>query len=146
MARLSRTTLRTVRFYESEGLIASRAREDGSHRKFPFEELKKLQVISDLREAGLSLQEVKALLALKGSCANAQQAAGEMSSTLCLQVRELERRIETLQRVRGELAAMVEMLRVCRECTHPDFPRRCRDCHLTDYAATDRTTRLLWKN
>src|SRR5688572_32402073 len=88
MARLSQTTLRTVRFYEAEGLISSCSREDGSHRKFAPSELKKLQIISDLREAGLSLQEIKALVALKGGCKNAAQAAGTLSSTLCAQVEE----------------------------------------------------------
>ena len=146
MARLSRTTLRTVRFYEAEGLITSCAREDGSHRKFADSELKKLQIISDLREAGLSLQEVKALMAIKGGCTSAPQAAGELSSTLCAQVQELERRICTLQRVRAELAQMVENLRVCRECPHPDFPRRCHGCDQIDHSAADRATQLLWKN
>lgn len=146
MARLSHTTLRTVRFYESEGLISSFAREDGSHRKFASSELKKLQIISDLREAGLSLQEIKTLMALKGGCATATQAAGEMSSTLCAQVQELERRICTLQRVRNELSAMVDMLRVCLACKHPDFPRRCQNCDQIDQAAADRATQLLWKN
>jgi MerR family mercuric resistance operon transcriptional regulator len=146
MARLSRTTLRTVRFYEAEGLITSREREDGSHRQFPHTELLKLQIISDLREAGLSLQEIKALIALKGSCSTPRQAAGAMSSTLCDQVRELERRIATLQRVRDELSSMVDMLRVCHGCTHPDFPRRCRGCDVVDDAPADRATQLLWKN
>jgi DNA-binding transcriptional MerR regulator len=146
MARLSRTTLRTVRFYEAEGLITSREREDGSHRQFPESELHKLQIISDLRESGLSLQEIKALMALKGSCNSAGQAAGEMSSTLCNQVRELERRIATLQRVRQELTAMVEMLRVCHGCTNPGFPSRCRGCDLIDDASASRATQLLWKN
>src|SRR5262245_5090197 len=93
MARLSQTTLRTVRFYEEEGLIASREREDGCHRKFPPSELQKLQIISDLREAGFSLQDVKNLMALKGSCKTALQAASRMSSTLCSQLTELDRRI-----------------------------------------------------
>ena len=147
MARRSRTTLRTVRFYEAEGLIVSRAREDGSHRKFPPSELKKLQIISDLREAGLSLQEIKDLIALKNRCSTAEQAAGRMSSTICSQVRELDRRIETLQRVKAELMAMVGMLRVCQDCpqtTH--FPTNCRDCELVDSSGADRASQLLWKN
>jgi hypothetical protein len=92
------------------------------------------------------LQEIKALIALKGNCKTARQAAGEMSSTLCDQVRELERRIATLQRVRDELSSMVEMLRVCQGCTHPDFPSRCRGCDQIDDAPADRATQLLWKN
>jgi DNA-binding transcriptional MerR regulator len=146
MARLSGTTLRTVRFYEAEGLICSRTREDGTHRKFPPSELKKLQIISDLRDAGLSLQEIKTLIALKSGCKTACQAASQMSSTLCSQVRELDRRIETLQRVRAELAGMVNMLTVCRDCPHPQFPTGCQDCELVDQSAAGRAAQLLWKN
>ena len=146
MARLSRTTLRTVRFYEAEGLIVSREREDGGPRKFPPSELKKLQIISDLREAGLSLQEIKELIALKGRCTGAEQAASQVSGAICAQVRELDRRIETLQRVRAELASLVGMLRVCRDCPQPKFPSGCRDCDLVDSSAAERASQLLWKN
>jgi DNA-binding transcriptional MerR regulator len=146
MARLSQTTLRTVRFYEAEGLITSCEREDGSHRKFPASELKKLQIIADLRDAGLSLQEIKALIALKGKCGTPEQAACRMTSTLCAQVEELDRRIETLQRVRGELQSMLAMLRVCKQCTSPAFPARCNDCEMVEQPGAERATRLLWKN
>jgi DNA-binding transcriptional MerR regulator len=146
MARLSQTTLRTVRFYEAEGLIASRARGDGSHRKFPSSELEKLQIIADLREAGLSLQDIKELMALKGGYGTAEQAACKMSVALSAQIAELERRAATLQRVRGELMSMVGVLRVCQGCTHPDFPARCRDCTLVSAPAAARATQLLWKN
>jgi DNA-binding transcriptional MerR regulator len=146
MARLSHTTLRTVRFYEAEGLITPRAREDGSHRMFPRTELTKLQIISDLREAGLSLQEIKTLIALKSGCPTAQRAAGEMSSALCSQLAEIDRRLTTLHKVRSELTSMVGMLRICRECTHPEFPARCNGCEMVETPGVERATELLWKN
>ena len=62
MARLSQTTLRTVRFYEAEGLIQAMERGDGDHRRFARGELHKLQIISDLRESGLSLKQIKDLI------------------------------------------------------------------------------------
>lgn len=146
MARLGDTTLRTVRFYEAEGLITAKSREDGSQRKFPPEELKKLQIISDLRDSGLSLQEIKHLMALKSGCANAKQAAQQMAATLCARVAELDRRMATLQRVRGELGSMLEMLRTCGECNHPAFPKQCSGCDLVARPGVERTTALLWKN
>jgi DNA-binding transcriptional MerR regulator len=146
MARLGDTTLRTVRFYEAEGLIAADARRDGDHRKFPRGELKKLQIISDLRDAGLSLQEIKQLMALKSGCSNAKQAAAQMTATLCTRMEDLDRRIACLHRVRGELGSMVDMLRVCRDCTHPEFPRRCAGCEMVTRPGVERATQLLWKN
>src|SRR5690349_5178278 len=122
MARLGDTTLRTVRFYEAEGLITAQTRQDGSQRKFPPGELKKLQIISDLRESGLSLQEIKQLIALKSGCSNAKDAAREMASALCSRVAELDRRMASMKRVRNELGSMLEMLQTCGQCEHPDFP------------------------
>jgi DNA-binding transcriptional MerR regulator len=64
MARLSESTLRTVRFYEQEGLIEPERRSACGHRLFSGRELMKLQLALDLREAGLSLQNIKDLFCL----------------------------------------------------------------------------------
>jgi len=146
MARLSQTTLRTVRFYEAEGLIESMARAGGSHRKFPFSQLRKLQIISDLREAGLSLAEIKLLMSTKDGAASAASAASQLTAALCERIELLQRRIETLRRVREELLSTVATLRVCRDCDTPGFPEHCKDCHVLDEAAPSRSTDLLWKN
>lgn len=146
MARLSQTTLRTVRFYEAEGLITSQMREGGTHRKFAASELKKLQIILDLRDSGMSLQEIKSLMALKGGVSTAEKAACAMSTALCAQVQELDRRIATLQRVRVEFSSMVDMLKQCRTCTNPTFPVGCGTCDRTAQPDTERATQLLWKN
>ena len=62
MARLSSNTLRTVRFYEEAGLLSPVQRTDGGHRLFPQSELRKLQLVSDLRAAGFSLEEIREMI------------------------------------------------------------------------------------
>ena len=146
MARRSGTTLRTVRFYESEGLIASMARADGTHRRFPIKEFHKLQVISDLRESGQSLQELKDLIAIKSRNPTAIEAACDVTTAVCAQLETLDRRIETLQRVRQELVSTVSTLRACTECKEPGFPERCNDCTVVNHPNSSRATHLLWKN
>jgi DNA-binding transcriptional MerR regulator len=145
MARLSNTTLRTVRFYEEEGLITPVARGDGEHRKFPNCELKKLQTIAELREAGLSLQEIKALIALKKHCQTPNEASCQLSEALNARVTEIETRIATLQRTREELLRAVQILENCRNCTEPTFPSGCGDCDRVK-GAEPGAVRLLWKN
>jgi hypothetical protein len=92
------------------------------------------------------LQEIKVLIALKGKCTTPAQAACNMIAKLCAQVEEVERRIGTLARVRGELRSMLSMLNVCRECKHPAFPSRCDDCEVAKQPGAERATHLLWKN
>ncbi|MDD9938266.1 MAG: MerR family transcriptional regulator [Myxococcales bacterium] len=146
MARLGNTTLRTVRFYESEGLIEAADRTGGSHRKFAESELRKLQIISDLRDAGLSLQEIKDLIALKSGAQDAASAAGRLSRSVARQVAEIDGRIAALQRVRAELGNFSVMLDKCEGCEDPRYPERCRDCDVVNESGADRATELLWKD
>jgi len=89
MARLSGSTLRTVRFYEEEGLIEPEERSDGGHRKFSERQLARLQLALDLREAGLSLADIKALFDFKSTCSTAEEATLQMSAILERQVDEM---------------------------------------------------------
>lgn len=146
MARHSQTTLRTVRFYEAEGLIVSQARERGNHRRFPLSELFKLQAIVDLREAGLSLQDIKDLIGLKGQNPTAASASCELTTSLSSRIDELERRVTTLKRVRDELAATLRDIDPCRDCTIPGFPTSCFGCDRMLEPNLSRATHLLWKN
>ena len=147
MARLGSTTLRTVRFYEEEGLISSETREGGCHRRFAPSELKKLLIIGDLRAAGFSLHEIKTLVGLKRRCPTAQVAATKMSEALSARVARLQERIDTLGRVRAELVAMVSTIQRCKSCPEPVFPTaRCSSCEVTNQPASARATELLWKN
>jgi DNA-binding transcriptional MerR regulator len=148
MARLADTTLRTVRFYEAEGLISSQAREDGCQRRFPKTELTKLQTIADLREAGLSLQEIKDLVTLKqkSGCVNAPDAAARMSAAIGERLADIERRACALERVRRELVAMTQALETCTKCTKPAFPTQCRGCTESTVKDAERPNVLLWKH
>jgi len=146
MARRSGTTLRTVRFYEAEGLITSMARADGTHRRFPMEEFRKLQIISALRDSGLSLQRIKDLMAIKEHCSTPRAAASEVTTALCAQLEDIDRRIETLQTLRDDLLSTVGLLRTCQDCTEPGFPERCQKCEVVDQPGCARSADLLWKN
>lgn len=145
MARLSGSTLRTVRFYEEAGLLAPEERDEGCHRLFHERELHKLQLILDLREAGLSLQDIKDLFELKESCSGPSQASAQMSEILERQIDEMQRKIAKLRRLREELASTVTVINECRNCSEPQFPLRCCDCEVLSRPDLPRAVRLLWK-
>lgn len=145
MARLTGSTLRTVRFYEEAGLLAPEQRDEGCHRLFHDRELQKLQLILDLREAGLSLQDIKDLFDLKEGCSGASEASEQMSDILERQIDQMQRKIAKLRRLREELASTVTVINECRNCTDPRFPLRCCDCEVLNRADLPRAVRLLWK-
>lgn len=146
LARACETTVRTVRFYEEAGVLCPEARTDGGHRMFDEQDLTKLQLIMDLREAGLSLSDIRALFELKAQHPTAEAASRAMSGMLEDQIEAMHRKIETLRRLREELALTVAMMRECRSCERQDFPVACSGCDVVNRPGLPRAMRLLWND
>lgn len=129
MARLSGSTLRTVRFYEEAGILVPQHRTDGGHRLFAHWELKKLELVTDLRAAGFSLESIKELLQLKDSASNGAEASELLLARLTDQLGTIKERLAVLQRVMDSLSSACEYLERCSDCTtSPLFPKRCCEC------------------
>jgi len=129
MARLSGSTLRTVRFYEEAGILVPQHRTEGGHRLFGPWELKKLALVTDLRAAGFSLENIKELLDLKETAANGAEAVSLLLSRLNEQLSIITERLAVLQRVKESLSCATHYLERCADCTtSPLFPKRCAEC------------------
>jgi MerR family Zn(II)-responsive transcriptional regulator of zntA len=144
LARACATTLRTVRFYEEAGILCPETRSDGGHRLYGPEDLAKLQLVMDLREAGLSLCDIKDLFALKRKHATPEAASVAMQQALGAQIDEMQRKIATLRKLREELAQMVAIIAECRGCESTEFPKNCMDCDVMNRPGLPRAMRLLW--
>jgi len=144
LARACHTTVRTVRFYEEEGLLEPISRS-GGHRLFAPIQLQRLQLITDLREAGVSLQDIRALFELKKDCLSAPDAAVRMKGVLVGQIEETQRKIAVLRRLRTELSGMLAAIEECEGCTEPTFQERCGDCGVMNRPDLPRAMRLLWR-
>ena len=144
MARLSESTLRTVRFYEQEGLIEPMRRSHCGHRLFDGRELMKLQLALDLREAGLSLQNIKDLFGLKSDCACPEEASQRMSQVLTEQIDTMQQKIAKLRKLREELTAMVSVLTECQSCEDGNFPISCEKCDVLGSPQLPRALQVLW--
>ena len=129
MARLSQNTLRTVRFYEESGLLEPDRRTGGGHRLFGMRELRKLLLVSDLRAAGLALEDIREFLALKHRCPSGSLASRQVVAKLEEQVGLMNTRIALLKRLATELDAARTHLTACAMCEDPSaFPASCKSC------------------
>src|SRR5262247_851294 len=99
MVKRSGATPRTIRFYEEVGLIRPVGRTPGGHRLYSELELEKLGFISDLRDAGLSIEEIKQLFELRLSAPNARAASVEVARRLGEKMEELRRKVTVLARL-----------------------------------------------
>lgn len=144
LARACQTTVRTVRFYEEAGVLCPETRSRGGHRLFGIADLEKLQLVMDLREAGLSLGQIRALFELKNEQTTAAAASAAMAEVLEDQIVEMQRKIALLRRLREELASMVAILGECQSCEASSFPAGCCDCDVMNRSDLPRAMRLLW--
>ena len=145
MARLTHNTLRTVRFYEEEGILRPVRRTEGGHRLFDRPELERLLLVTDMREAGLSLDEIKSILAVKSRATNGADAAREATSILTKRMDELRDKLAVLARLQADLTQTAEIVSACRECKDPRFPTQCGSCTvMTSHPSLPRSLRVLW--
>jgi DNA-binding transcriptional MerR regulator len=146
MARLSNSTLRTVRFYEEEGILRPVARTEGGHRLFERTELARLLLVSDMRAAGLSLGEIKELLAMKSSAESGGAAAKVATRALAQRIRELDEKLGALTRLREDLVRTASVVAACLSCEgHEFFPEQCDRCAIiASEKDPPRALKVLW--
>ncbi len=103
LARATGNTVRTVRFYEEQGLLRPSVVSGGGHRRYTHEDLERLRLILDLRELGLRIGDIRALFDLRSGCSNVAEFAVRFREVLLRHLERAEARLERLHRVKREL-------------------------------------------
>ncbi|MHB8242487.1 MAG: helix-turn-helix domain-containing protein [Solirubrobacteraceae bacterium] len=106
VARLAKTTPRTIRYYEEIGLLpAAPARASGRHRLYTQGEVDRLREVMRLKSLlGVSLEELKTLL-------TAEEARAEVRAQLKREDVEPQRQLELLHESLGHIDRQLELVR-----------------------------------
>jgi len=139
LARATGNTVRAIRFYEEEGLLKPAVVSEGGHRRYTEDDLERLRLICDLRELGLSLCEIRSLLEIRIGCHTASEFALRFQQVLAGHLRQAERRLERLRRVKREILDALETLAHGLSSTGDE---QC-PCAVADAAHAPRIVRVL---
>jgi MerR family mercuric resistance operon transcriptional regulator len=93
----------TVRYYEKACLMPEPPRSPGGHRLYRREHLKRLSFIRRARELGFPIRQVRELL---NFIDEPSHTCGEVKGMAMRQAREVQRKIDDLQRLRDALNQM----------------------------------------
>lgn len=104
----------TIRYYERIGLLPAAARTSGDHRRWPEHTVDRLRFIQGCQRLGLSLDEIRDLLAVRDTGACPCEPAGPL---LARHIADIDAEISRLTTLRTELAAMLD--RVGPDCPDP---------------------------
>ncbi|MDF5731196.1 MAG: heavy metal-responsive transcriptional regulator [Rhizonema sp. PD38] len=101
---LSGVPIRTIRYYESLGLLESLERTQGGFRQFSLSVLTRLSFIKRAQSLGLSLQEIGEILQVYDG---GKPACNEIQQKLNDKILEIDHQVEELFGLRNELKTIL---------------------------------------
>ncbi len=105
IAALCGVSVRTVQFYDKEGLLKPQSRSEGGRRLYGEDGLKTLQLICLYKQLGLNLAEIKSVLSDEENCRKILlRVLEEREKTLTEEIREKLSCRDSVRTVRRELA------------------------------------------
>jgi MerR family transcriptional regulator, copper efflux regulator len=101
---LSGIPIRTIRYYESLGLLQSSGRTEGGFRQFSSDVLTRLAFIKRAQNLGLSLEEIRDILQVYDQ---GQPPCGEIKEKLQEKLLHIDQQIEQLLTLRSEIGELL---------------------------------------
>ena len=115
-------TAKTVRYYESIGVLSPPERTDSGYRDYKPDAVERLQFIRDAQASGLTLAEIQSVLELKDS---GTRSCSHTASLLDRHLGEIDEQIERLQEARRQLVVLADRARGIDPAACTD-PNRCQ--------------------
>ncbi|MET9835804.1 heavy metal-responsive transcriptional regulator [Streptomyces sp. NPDC006385] len=106
-------TTKTIRFYEQAGLLPAPPRTPGGYRDYPAHTVARLSFVRDAQAAGLTLAEIRSVLALRDS---GQAPCAQVGVLIEEHLAEIDRRMAELRQARTVLRELARRAAV----TAPD--------------------------
>jgi MerR family transcriptional regulator, copper efflux regulator len=116
VAAASGVTTKTIRYYESIGLLDAPQRAGNGYRTYQPDTIDKLRFVHRARGLGFGLDQVRSLLAL---WADEGRASAEVKALALDQVAQVELKIAELQNMRDTLMHLVD---ACHGDDRPNCP------------------------
>lgn len=122
LAEQAGLTPKTIRYYESIGVMTEPERHSNGYRDYDDDALDRLRFIRDSQAAGLTLAEVGEILGMKAA---GESTCGHTRSLLARHVADVDAQIERLLATRAELTAMAARADALDPASCTD-PARCQ--------------------
>lgn len=105
LAEQAAVTTKTIRYYESIGVLPTPDRTPSGYRAYDATTLERLRFVRDAQATGLTLIEIKSILELKGQ---GEQSCEHTRSLIHRQIDDIDTQIHRLEHARRELCELME--------------------------------------
>lgn len=103
IAKLCGVSVRTVQYYDNRGILTPSELSEGGRRLYTESDLKKMHIICFLREIGLPINSIDALLSEKNPEKIISILLDEQENTLSSELAECQKKLDLIEGIKREL-------------------------------------------
>lgn len=106
VAKKMRTTVRTLQYYDKEGLLSPSAESEGGRRLYTDKDLVTLNQIISLKSLGFSLDDIKERLISLETPADVANALTEQADDIRQKIEQLQASLSSIEQLKAEVLQM----------------------------------------
>jgi DNA-binding transcriptional MerR regulator len=144
VAEMLNTTVRTIRYYEEEGLLAPH-RTDGGTRLYSKHHIDRLKSILHLAENGFSLDVIGSIGSTRQTCATGDEGSKKLTGIIDSAISDIEGKIADLKALKSELIASSKLVAKCKGCDNQPSSKGCPECPLNKSLEKIEVLNLIWE-
>lgn len=137
------TSIRAIRFYEEEGLLAP-LRSNGGTRLYSARHIDRLRAILRLAEAGYSLDTIKALAKTREQSRTGDESQQAVSRQLDALLVDIAAQTKRLNSLHEQLVAAKRSVRKCAGCENTPNTNGCPNCPVRQRLSDIELLNLVW--
>ncbi len=144
VAKILNTTIRTIRYYEEEGLLEPH-KTDGGTRLYSDRHVDRLKAILHLAENGFSLNVIGLIGNARQTCENGDEGSNKLTGIIDRAINELEEKISDLNTLKLELKASRKLVAKCKGCQNKPSSKGCPECLINKNLKKIEALNLIWE-
>lgn len=143
VAQLLKTTVRTIRYYEEEGLLQP-LRTNGGTRLYRQNHISRLRSILNLVENGFSLESIYAISTIREICKTGNEGSQKVTALLDDKINDISAHIQNLENLKNEMTRAKKLVKKCRGCGNKPTTKDCPTCPVKQNTDNIELLSLIW--
>ena len=144
VAEMLNTTVRSIRYYEEEGLLVP-DRTDGGTRQYSEHHLGRLKAILHLADNGFSLDAIGLIGNARKTCSTGDEGSRKLTGIIDTVLNELEEKLSELDTLKSELKAARKLVAKCKGCRNEPSSKACPECPVNQNLKKIEALNLIWE-
>ncbi len=137
------TSIRTIRYYEEEGLLTPIRTPKGT-RLYSKAHIARLNVILRLANLGFSIESIRKIAEIRENSQTGDESSIQVKYYLDKVLSTIETQIKELQRSSHEIHEAQLAISGCNGCTNPPSTQGCPDCPVRKKLNDIELLNLVW--